>query len=170
MWRKNKINNHIILGETRMKNRKGFTLVELMVVVVIVALLAALLIPMLTARIEAARWSEGKSAAGTIATALRAYVIERAELEPSQPVAGIQLEDFMNLADLHGKYFEAGNYLLENVTYTPSNTGAGEFVIEYDITVQPGTAQASAGNPATQWSNTVGFRLDETGLWDDLSD
>ena len=41
-----------------MKSRKGFTLVELMVVVVIVALLAALLIPMLTARIEAARWSE----------------------------------------------------------------------------------------------------------------
>ena len=69
------------LGETRMKNRKGFTLVELMVVVVIVALLAALLIPMLTARIEAARWSEGRAAAGTIATALRAYIIEVAELE-----------------------------------------------------------------------------------------
>ena len=64
-----------------MKSRKGFTLVELMVVVVIVALLAALLIPMLTARVEAARWSEGKAAAGTIATALRAYIIEKAELE-----------------------------------------------------------------------------------------
>jgi prepilin-type N-terminal cleavage/methylation domain-containing protein len=83
-----------------MKSRKGFTLVELMVVVVIVALLAALLIPMLTARIEAARWSEGKAAAGTIATALRAYVIERAELEPSLNVTDIKIEDFMNPADL----------------------------------------------------------------------
>ena len=152
-----------------MKSRKGFTLVELMVVVVIVALLAALLIPMLTARIEAARWSEGKAGAGTIATALRAYVIERAELEPSLPVASIQIQNFMNLADLHGKYFEAINYQLANVTYTPSVVLPTGYVITYDITVLPGTAQATAGNTATQWSNTAGYRLDETGLWDDLS-
>ena len=151
-----------------MKSRKGFTLVELMVVVVIVALLAALLIPMLTARIEAARWSEGKAGAGTIATALRAYVIERAELEPTLTVASIQISDFMNEADLHGKYFEASNYSLENILYTPDVTSPTGYVIEYDITVAPGTAQATAGNTATQWSNTAGYQLNETGEWIDL--
>src|SRR4030042_7146968 len=105
-----------------MKSRKGFTLVELVVVVVIVALLAALLIPMLTARVEAARWSEGKSAAGTIATALRAYIIEKAELDPLGPadVTNIQLTDFMSLGDLTGKYFTGADYSVTVTSYDPS--------------------------------------------------
>jgi type IV pilus assembly protein PilA len=151
-----------------MNRRKGFTLVELMVVVVIVALLAALLIPMLTARIEAARWSEGKAAAGTIATALRAYVVERAELEPSLDVADIIISDFMNPADLTGKYFqytgEGTDYALTNVTYDSSVQTGGGYVLTYTITVNPGTAQESAGNPPTKWTK-AGYQLTETGEW-----
>ena len=143
-----------------MKSRKGFTLVELMVVVVIVALLAALLIPMLTARIEAARWSEGKAAAGTIATTLRAYVIERAELDPDN-AADIQLQDFFNLADLTGKYFTASDYTLADVIYQPDTTGTGEYVIEYTITVDQ-------GNDTVKWTK-VGFSLDHTGVWKEIS-
>ena len=146
-----------------MKSRKGFTLVELMVVVVIVALLAALLIPMLTARIEAARWSEGKAGAGTIATALRAYVIERAELEPTLTVASIDIENFMNPADLHGKYFHRVDYVLTGVTYTPEVTAATGYVIGYTIQVDPGTAQAGI-----TWAKT-GYQLTQTGAWIDLS-
>jgi len=56
--------------------RKGFTLIELMVVILIVAILAAVAIPILTARIDAAKWSEGKAMMGTIATAIRAYYAE----------------------------------------------------------------------------------------------
>jgi len=148
-----------------MKSRKGFTLVELMVVVVIVALLAALLIPMLTARIEAARWSEGKAGAGTIATALRAYVIERAELEPTLTVAGIQIQDFMNLADLHGKYFQASDYVLTNISYAPSTTDPTGYVITYTIQVNPGTAPPAT----TSWTKTGGYQLTETGEWIDLT-
>ena len=146
-----------------MKSRKGFTLVELMVVVVIVALLAALLIPMLTARVEAARWSEGKAGAGTIATALRAYVIERAELEPSLAVADIQIQDFMNLADLTGKYFLASDYVLSDITYTPDVTAEGSYVLTYTITVNPGT-----GPSATSGWTKSGYTLDETGEWVEL--
>ena len=151
-----------------MKSRKGFTLVELMVVVVIVALLAALLIPMLTARIEAARWSEGKAAAGTIATALRAYVIERAELEPTLAVEDIIISDFMNPADLTGKYFqytgEGTDYALTDVAYDPSIVAPGGYVLTYTITVTPGTTQASAGNTPTQWTK-AGYTLDQAGEW-----
>jgi prepilin-type N-terminal cleavage/methylation domain-containing protein len=149
-----------------MKSRKGFTLVELMVVVVIVALLAALLIPMLTARIEAARWSEGKAAAGTIATALRAYVIERAELEPTLAVGDIVISDFMNPADLTGKYFqytaEGTDYALTNVDYTPDVVAPGGYVLTYTITVTPGSKDTNV-----KWTKT-GYTLTETGEWTEL--
>ena len=146
-----------------MKSRKGFTLVELMVVVVIVALLAALLIPMLTARIEAARWSEGKAAAGTIATALRAYVIEKAELDPIGLGVITDISEFMNPADLHGKYFEYANYLLSDVAYNPGNIGEGEYVVTYTVTVNQGTA-----DPDITWTKGP-YTLDHFGNWTDLS-
>ena len=62
-----------------MCKRKGFTLVELMVVILIVAILAAVAIPIMRGRIDAAKWSEGKAIMGTIATAIRAYVAEKNE-------------------------------------------------------------------------------------------
>ena len=147
-----------------MKSRKGFTLVELMVVVVIVALLAALLIPMLTQRIEAAKWSEGKAAAGTIATALRAYVVEKYELEPV-PTTGISITDvteFMNAADLNGKYFKYGNYILSNVTYNPGQTGTSDtdYVVTYTIQVtQPTTGSWTMGP----------YYLTHKGIWSDVA-
>ena len=57
-------------------SKKGFTLVELMVVILIVAILAAVAIPIMRGRVDAAKWSEGKAMMGTIATAIRAYVAE----------------------------------------------------------------------------------------------
>jgi prepilin-type N-terminal cleavage/methylation domain-containing protein len=65
-----------------MKRRRGFTLIELMVVILIVALLAAVAIPILRSRIDAAKWSEGKAMMGTIATAMRAYAAEQG-MEPA---------------------------------------------------------------------------------------
>ena len=149
-----------------MKSRKGFTLVELMVVVVIVALLAALLIPMLTARIEAARWSEGKAAAGTIATALRAYIIERAELEPGgvASVGDIVLTDFMNLGDLTGKYFTGQNYSVEVTSYDPSAEDT-EYSVVYTVTVLPGTGPSASTD---MWTKG-GYTLDETGIWTEIT-
>jgi len=60
-----------------MKSRKGFTLIELMVVVLIVGILAAVAIPILRGRIDSAKWSEGKAMMGSIATAIRAYAAEK---------------------------------------------------------------------------------------------
>ena len=56
--------------------RKGFTLIELMIVILIVAILAAVAVPLLTAQIEKAKWAEAQAGCGTIATALKAYVAE----------------------------------------------------------------------------------------------
>lgn len=60
-----------------MKNNKAFTMVELMVVVLIVGILAAVAVPMMTGRIDSSKWSEAKSAMGTIASALRSYAGEK---------------------------------------------------------------------------------------------
>ena len=49
-----------------MKNKKGFTLIEVLIVVVIIAILASLLLPRLTAAPEKARVAEGLQMLGAI--------------------------------------------------------------------------------------------------------
>ncbi|MFA7255317.1 MAG: prepilin-type N-terminal cleavage/methylation domain-containing protein [Candidatus Omnitrophota bacterium] len=49
-----------------MKNKKGFTLIEVLIVVVIIAILAALLLPRLTAAPEKARVAEGMQTLGAV--------------------------------------------------------------------------------------------------------
>jgi len=58
------------------KVNKGFTLVELMVVVFIVAILAAVAIPICKSKIDKAKWSEAKAMMGTIAVAIRGWCAE----------------------------------------------------------------------------------------------
>lgn len=105
-----------------MTKRKGFTLVELMVVVLIVGVLAAVAIPLLTGRISQARWSEACAGAGTIRTAVRTYFAEN-------PTAAQALSGKMNVAatqnalgitttDLTGTYFVPGDYNIDSVSAT----------------------------------------------------
>ena len=115
-----------------MRKNKGFTLIELMVVILIVAILAAVLAPMMSGRIRSAKWSEGRAGAGTIATALRAYVAEHEGTTgqlAAAPIGGDALTIMgIDAADLRGKYFVATDY--ELTTYGVDGTG---FII-YHIT------------------------------------
>ncbi len=56
-----------------MKRRTGFTLIEIMVVVVILGLLAAVVVPNVIARVEEARRTTAKTQIETIVTALEMY-------------------------------------------------------------------------------------------------
>lgn len=91
-----------------MKSKKGFTLIELMVVILIVSILAAVAIPLMRGRVDSAKWSEGKSMAGTLATSIRAYAAEKggqgAWANPTLQNLGF------GAADLTGTYFAAANY------------------------------------------------------------
>ena len=55
------------------KNRGGFTMIELMVVVIIVAILAAVAIPLYTGYIRNSRKSEATARLGAILTAAKSY-------------------------------------------------------------------------------------------------
>ncbi len=72
-----------------MRSRVGFAMVELIVAVLIVGVLAAVAMPLMSGRIDASKWSEGKAAMGTIASALnRARRLLRDRLEEKSRDAG----------------------------------------------------------------------------------
>jgi prepilin-type N-terminal cleavage/methylation domain-containing protein len=144
----------------RMKVEHGFTLMELMLVILIIGILAAVAIPLMRGRINSAKWSEAEPGAGTIRTAIRAYWAERgptyadyaAELAGDVTVFGGPLG--ITPSDLDGRYFGNGCYKIQNIA-----VGAGG--LQYDIVV---TAAADPGPGGTP-SSPAAMTMDETGGW-----
>ena len=118
-----------------MKSRKGFTLIELMVVILIVGILAAVAIPLMRGRIDSAKWTEGKSGAGTIGTGLRAYSAEQGGVLTglgATPISGsgafspLGIED----DDLNGTIFDIGDYSITAVNFDSAASPSLTFTIE----------------------------------------
>ena len=132
-----------------MQSRKGFTLTELMIVILIVAILAAVAVPIFQGRLDSAKWSEGKVAMGTIAIALRMYAAEKGAggnygknsptLEELECTAG----------DLQGKYFDISNYKVSNTTYKRGPRADFKYMIT-------ATAPAGIRNPPEMTLNEKG--------------
>jgi len=98
--------------------RKGFTLIELMVVILIVGILAAVAVPILRGRIEQAKWSEAAATAGAIKTAVRAYYAENPTVAgawANQAVAGVATTLGFSAGDLTGRYFTQANFTITSV-------------------------------------------------------
>ena len=100
------------------RSQKGFTMVELMVVILIIGILAAVAVPILRGRIESAKWSEAAAIAGTIRVALRAYYTEDSTAVAA--MAGSTLDTIQGAlgftsGDLTGQYFQASNFTFASV-------------------------------------------------------
>ena len=131
-------------------NRKvafGFTLIELMIVVLIVAILAAVVIPILRGRIDAAKWSEGRAMIGSISTAIRAYHSEKGPSGAAPTIIGVGNTGLGFVGgDLTGAYFADGDFSfnvtnMDPLTYTVTATKA---------TLNPTSYQL---NEAGNWTN-----------------
>jgi len=71
------------MGKIRkmLKNKKGFTLIELMVVVIIVGILAAVAVPLYTGHVKKAMASEGVALLGSVRTAELAYLAQQENIQ-----------------------------------------------------------------------------------------
>ncbi len=68
------------------RKRKGFTLIEILVVVVIIAILAAISVPIYIEYVQGARAADAQSQIGAIYNAIKMYMMERDEDPPSDPM------------------------------------------------------------------------------------
>jgi len=120
-----------------MKSKQGFTMVELMVVVLIVGILAAVAVPLMSGRIDSAKWSEGKAAMGTIASSLRAYAAEKGGFASAPTLAELGI----STAELDGTYFT-------NHCYAITSASASGGTVSFVITCTAGSSGRSS-KPST---------------------
>ncbi len=133
--------------------QRGFTLVELMIVVIIVGILAAVAIPMYSGATEKARATECVAALGTIRSALRNYYAEHVTFVNANFGDGDRVTNGGILevcdSDLNGRFFTTECYTFDG------DAGAAAYIIKCD-------GSASTGPAAGDVTGVVRY-IDENG-------
>lgn len=129
--------------------QKGFTLIELMIVVAIIGILAAIAIPAYQDYTGRAQASEALSATSGIRADIGIYLSEESAL----PAAGDSAVIDDGLADLEGKYFGAGDASL---------SGAGIISVAFAEGVHAGNTMTMEAIPNA--ANTQVARWECDGL------
>jgi prepilin-type N-terminal cleavage/methylation domain-containing protein len=112
------------------RHHAGFTLVELLIVVIIVGILASVAIPLYRGATERAYLTEADTALGVIQRSMRTVLISQSGGSGSwsfltakyTPDASLKISDVIELrideTDLDGRFFDNGSYRLQSLTAT----------------------------------------------------
>lgn len=131
----------------KMKNRKGFTMIELMVVVVIVAILAAIAIPLYGKYIKNSRTTEATGRVGEIFTAAKAWAQEHPDGSgnPTWPAAAGGIVDLTATENFTYAIQAGGGANASTTALTIRATGQNKMSgVQIDMTVPNINA---TGNP-----------------------
>jgi len=138
-----------------LRNKKGFTMIELMIVAIIVAILAVVLIPLMSGNKARAYATEAEAALGTVRTALRVIYAESSPhafpVLALGPVEG--RVDGISAGDLLGTFFAGPSFTIRSDATT------------YEIRCTWATATTAPRTAEVQAYTTAWTELDETGTF-----
>jgi type IV pilus assembly protein PilA len=129
-----------------MKKNKGFSLVELIIVIAIMAILAAAIAPALIRYIDKSRKADDVTAAGTIATAANAALANEAAYD--------SVATAMNGSTL----IASANVTSNPAAFTAANTAFDKFVTEMNANLTNGQAPKVKYKKAVE-NDTTGANL-----------
>jgi len=110
--RKTKEKKTSLEEDIKMKKNSGFSLVELMIVIVIIGVLAAVAVPIYNNNVMKAKMSEADAALGSIRTQLRVYYGENGVYPHPFTASAVENATWndINTGELDGKYFPGSGY------------------------------------------------------------
>jgi prepilin-type N-terminal cleavage/methylation domain-containing protein len=139
----------------RIKNQGGFTLVELMVVIIIVGILAAIAVPLYTDYVEKARVTEATSIMGAIITSQKIEMQRTVDYYTAGTPAEFRSKG-IDISDVrYFTYSTAANAATGGFTVTGdataqfSSTPGGQITFSYDPTATPPGSWAADGTVIT---------------------
>lgn len=146
------------MREESKRSQKGFTLIELIIVIAILGVLALLIVPNVTGRINAARKGVDEANAKAIENAINQYIAESGDetcvglYSGGIPSEGISGEDAKAVIDmLKDKIGDYGPYLSSSATDTPQQKD-GYFVITIkngEATVEVKVPESTSGSSSS---------------------